>query len=255
MDRESVRISVWRRLREVAVPDSRFHLDFSMYIPDYGGSDRIPETLRTLPFYAGRGVVFVTPDNNLHALRSTLLRESRPMLMTTYGIFRGFLFFPAGCVPEGSEEYAASLDGAERFGRSYDVEAVRALGPLDFLVTGASAVNRDGIRFGKGHGYFDLEWAMLRDLGMVDEETPVVACVHDVQFVDEELPANPTDTLVDWIITPTRTMKMLRAQRKPQGIRWEALDPGLLAAIPPLQELQALHGEHQLGGEGADSPS
>jgi 5-formyltetrahydrofolate cyclo-ligase len=210
-----------------------------MFIPDYAGSELIPAAVQALPFYRGTGPVFVTPDNNLQSLRAALFREGRPLLMTTYGIFRGFLFFPAGSVPDGSIEYAASLDGAERFGRSYDLGLVRSLGSLDFLVTGASAVNRDGIRFGKGHGYFDVEWALLRDIGSVQEESPVVACVHDVQYVDDELDARDTDTLVDWVVTPTRSIRIERRKPKPGGIRWDLLDPKLLATIPPLQQLRA----------------
>jgi 5-formyltetrahydrofolate cyclo-ligase len=239
MDRESIRAVVWDRLKEVAVPDSRFHLDFSMFIPDYAGSDGIHAALKRLQFYEGTGAVFVTPDNNLERLRAELLRERRALLMTTYGILRGFVYFEPGSVPESSIDFAASLDGAERFGALYDLEAVRSLRRLDYLVTGASAVNRDGIRFGKGHGYFDVEWALLRDIGLVDEESPVVACVHDVQYLDEELPALPTDTLVDWIVTPTRTIQVRRKQPKPAGIRWDVLDPVLLASVPPLRELEA----------------
>jgi 5-formyltetrahydrofolate cyclo-ligase len=239
VDRDAVRSTVWDRLREVAVPDSRFHLDFSMYIPDYPGSELIPKALRSLPCYSGRGPVFITPDNNLQGLRAALLREGRPMLMTTYGIYRGFVFFPPGSVPQDSIEFASSLDGAERFGLSYDLEAVRSVGRLDFLVTGASAVNGDGIRFGKGHGYFDVEWALFRDIGLADEDSPVVACVHDVQYVEEELDPRETDTLVDWVLTPTRTIHIERRREKPRGIRWELLDPTLLATIPPLQELRA----------------
>ena len=58
-------------------------------------------------------------------------------------------------------------------------------------MTGASAVSTNGLRFGKGHGYFDLEWAMLRYLELADDDTPVVACVHDVQLVGEEPPSLP----------------------------------------------------------------
>lgn len=33
--KESVRERVWSELRKVAVPDSRFHLDFGEFIADY----------------------------------------------------------------------------------------------------------------------------------------------------------------------------------------------------------------------------
>ena len=100
-------------------------------------------------------------------------------------------------------------------------------------------MNGDGIRFGKGHGYFDVEWALFRDIGLAGEDSPVVACVHDVQYVEEELDSRETDTLVDWVLTPTRTIHVERRREKPRGIRWELLDPTLLATIPPLQELRA----------------
>ena len=33
-----VRERIWSRLREVALPDSRFHLDFAEVIPDFQGN-------------------------------------------------------------------------------------------------------------------------------------------------------------------------------------------------------------------------
>jgi hypothetical protein len=57
--------------------------------------------------------------------------------------------------------------------------------------------------------------------------------------VGAELPSRTTDTLVDWIITPTRTIEVERTRPKPSGIDWELLDPTLLDNIPPLQELEA----------------
>lgn len=172
MDRGRTRSLVWERLQNVAFPDSRYHLDFSEFIPGYPGCETIPEALAGLPFYGGAGPVFVTPDNNLQPLRASLLRQGRPLLTATHGGRRGFVYFPPGSVPDASAEFASFLDGAERFGTYAYIDALQRLGRLDFLVTGASAVSVEGIRFGKGHGYFDLEWATLRSLQMVDEETP-----------------------------------------------------------------------------------
>lgn len=44
-----------------------------------------------------------------------------------------------------------------------------------------------GMRFGKGHGYFDLEFAMLSEIGLVDASSEVVDVVHDCQYVDAVL--------------------------------------------------------------------
>ena len=137
---------------------------------------------------------------------------------------------------------AAWLDGLEHFGRPITLAEVTSRGRFDLLVTGASAVSMEGVRFGKGHGFFDLEWGMFTDVGIVDEATPVVAVVHDLQVVEERLFPSPTDILVDWIATPTRMIEVKRTARRPRGVHWDLLDPSQIAATPPLKELQNMHG-------------
>ena len=41
-----------------------------------------------------------------------------------------------------------------------------------------------GYRLGKGEGYADLEYAMMRDIGAVDENTVIITVVHDCQILD-----------------------------------------------------------------------
>src|SRR5258708_5413424 len=194
--RAASRQGVWQRLRGIGRPDTRFIYDFTSFIADYPGSERIPDALRSLPFWSGSGSVFVTPDNCLESLRTALVKEHRSLLQTI-AVAIGIHYFEPGSVQEGYERFAGTLDGAMLLAKQVDLDFVRALGPLDFVVTGACAVNRSGVRFGKGHGFFDMEWGILSALGVVNEETPVVACVHDCQLVDDVLPASPHDTVVD----------------------------------------------------------
>ncbi|MCB2149751.1 MAG: 5-formyltetrahydrofolate cyclo-ligase, partial [Rhodobacteraceae bacterium] len=100
----------------------------------------------------------------------------------------------------------------------------------------------DGVRFGKGHGFFDLEWGMFTDLGLVGEETPVVAAVHDCQVVQEKLHPSPTDILVDYIATPGGLHKVERRAKRPRGVIWDLLDPKQIDQTPPLQELRVMQG-------------
>src|SRR5260370_32407639 len=79
-------------------------------------------------------------------------------------------------------------------------------GRFDLLVTGAAAISTNGIRFGKGHGYFDLEWAMFSEARCLAENPLVVCAVHDCQVVDLDLVGSEFDTRVDLIVTPTRTI-------------------------------------------------
>jgi 5-formyltetrahydrofolate cyclo-ligase len=237
-----IRQKIWAKLADVALPDSRFHLNFAEVIPDFIGSEAAIDRVCAMPAYSNCRYAFVTPDNGLVELRRRLIAAGVTLVVSTYGIYRGFRVIRPGRVEKGHELYAAWLDGLEYFGEPISLAEVAAGGRFDLLVTGASAVSTDGVRFGKGHGFFDLEWGMFTDIGIVDEATPVVAVVHDLQVVEEKLFPSPTDILVDWIATPTRMVEVRRTMRRPRGVRWELLEPRQIAATPPLKELQRLRG-------------
>jgi 5-formyltetrahydrofolate cyclo-ligase len=108
------------------------------------------------------------------------------------------------------------------------------LEPVELIVCGTVAVNRQGVRIGKGGGFSDLEFAMLVECGLVGAETTIVTTVHDLQLVGEELPETEHDFRVDVIVTPTTTVRTHR-RRRPPGILWDHLDADKIAAIPVLQ--------------------
>ena len=238
MKKDYIREKVWKELIKYAKPDSRFHFNFAEFIPDFEGSEKCVEKIRMLDIYKNAKLIFITPDNCLERLREVCLRDNKPFIMPTYGIRRGFVYLSRELVPLGMEEYASTLDGAEKFGKYVSLADIMKLGKIDFLVTGASVVDVNGVRYGKGHGYFDLEWAMLREIGVVDDNTPIIAIVHDCQVIDENIEASSYDTIVDYIITPTRIIKVKRKMNKPQGIDWKKLPKEMLDEIPPLQELK-----------------
>ncbi|MCW6512689.1 5-formyltetrahydrofolate cyclo-ligase [Lichenifustis flavocetrariae] len=236
-----VREKIWERLRPVARPDSRFHLNFSEVIPDFEGSEAATDRVVSLPVYKKARFAFVTPDNGLALLRQRMLEAGKSLVVSTYGIYRGFYLLEPSMVPKGQERFASWLDGLEYFGRPITLAEISSRGRFDLMVTGASAVSLDGVRFGKGHGFFDMEWGMFTEVGLADEATPVVAVVHDVQVIEEKLFPSETDILVDTIATPTRLIEVKRQQR-PRGIKWHLLEPEVIALTPPLQELQKLRG-------------
>ena len=238
-DRAAIRRDVWERLRAVARPDTRFVYDLTWFIPEFAGSEQLYGRLGELPCYAGDGPVFVTPDNCLPDIKRALISAGRPLLQTI-AVAMGFHFFARGSVPEAEARFAGTLDGAQLLAQRVDLEFVRSLGRLDFVVTGACAVDpRTGVRFGKGHGFFDLEWAILSELGVVDGKTPVVICVHDCQVVETGLTPSSHDTAGDWILTPTRTIRVGERHPNPSGIRWELVDQARLAEIEPLRQLNS----------------
>lgn len=234
----AVRVQIWENLRKVAKPDSRFSFDFAEFITDYEGSEDGARRLVQQPFYRKADVVFVTPDNNLEYLRQLILEDRKTLVMTNYSISRGFFLIEPGAVPEGKEELASTLDGVARFWKHQTLAQLReSVGHIDLLVTGGSAINLRGIRFGKGHGYFDLEWAMLYSNGLVDDRSVIAAACHDCQVVDVDTDVQPYDTAIDYIVTPTRVIESTHQYPRPKdGIYWSLLDGDMLGRIPPLQE-------------------
>ncbi len=237
-----MREKIWAKLKDVARPDTRFHTNFAEVIPDFEGSEQATDRVVAEPAHRDTGFAFITPDNCLQDLRRRMIEAGKPFVMSTYGIYRGFLYLDPAKIPEGAALYASWLDGMEYFGQPVTLEEISKLGRFDYLVTGASAVSMNGVRFGKGHGFFDLEWGMFTDLGFVDETTPVHAVVHDVQLVEEQLQPSETDILVDKIFTPGGTHVVERRAKRPSGVKWPLLDPKQIENTPPLQELQRLQG-------------
>ena len=237
---QQYREQVWGELIKIARPDSRFHWDFSRFIPDFPGSDRCSDFVMGLDAYAQLGdrQIFVTPDNSTEDLRRRLILDGRPFLMTTYGLRRGFVAVDPADVPSGEARYAATLDGADHYGRALSLSELAAGRPVGMLVTGGSAVSRNGIRFGKGHGYFDFEWALFSELGLVDGGETVIAVMDDCQIIDTDLPGEPHDVVVDWIVTPSRCAGTGRGPRGPGAIRWDLIPGSEFEELDLLDELK-----------------
>ncbi len=239
IDAKEARTIIWEELRKVARPDSRFSWEFSEFITDYEGSNKCAELLTNTDIYKNSKVIFITPDNNLETLREIAFKDKKTVVMTNYGITRGFFLIEPGIIPEGKEEFASLLDGVSRFWKHQTLEQLKkSVKKIDMMVTGASAITPSGIRFGKGHGYFDLEWAMTYSMGLVDLDTPVFCVGHDCQVMDVDVEVREYDTAIDYIVTPTRVIHTRNEFPKPQrGIIWSQLAPGMREQIPPIQEL------------------
>ena len=108
---------------------------------------------------------------------------------------------------------------------------------LDAIVCGSVAVTRDGRRCGKGEGYSDLEFAILRELG--HPPVPVATTVHDLQIVDS-VPRDPTDQPLSVIATPTQTIPIKRPAAAPTRIDWTRLSAEDLEEMPILAELKRM---------------
>jgi len=247
--RTATREEVWAELQDVARPDSRFGWDFSSFIPDYEGSEGCANCLLELGEERGYEHWFITPDNNLDPLREELIKRDVPFVMPTYGIKRGFVHLKSSNISEEMTQFVGTLDGMNRYANRIPLEEMEStLDPFDCMVTGASFVTGDGLRMGKGHGFFDLEWAMMREVGLADASTDVVADIHDVQLLEDregQALAEDHDTIVDVIVTPGQTRLIEDSPLKPKGLNWSLLDKEEVFDMPPLQTLWERAGKPQ----------
>lgn len=234
-----VRRLVWSRLSKVARPDSRFDLDLSLFVPDYEGSDRCEAQLLDLEAMRQATTVFVAPDNSLEGFRAKAMGLGKRLLVPTYGMKRGFVLLDGPRIDPARFELAATLDGMERIGRVLTLDDLRSLGKVDVVVTGAVAATTQGVHFGSGKGNFDLEWALLRHLGLVTAQTLVVASVHDCQVLEARVRPGPHDAVVDVIVTPERIIRCSPALPKPDGIFWTELRGAESVDNPYVRELLA----------------
>ena len=227
-DKQAVRRRVWRALRESGA--ARFP-GAEGRIPNFTGAEAAAQRLASLGAWRDAGVLKSNPDSPQLPVRTAALEDGKRVFMAVPRLadVNPFMLLDPDHLEEPPRK-AASIKGASRIAQRVGLADV---GHIDLVVCGTVAVNRRGVRIGKGGGYSDVEFALLTETGAVDESTVVVTTVHPVQVLDEELPETRHDFRVDFIITPVEAIRCRRAHRPP-GIIASHLDPEMVAAIPVL---------------------
>lgn len=224
-----VRTQVWKALDAAdAVHDDTAH----GRIPNFRGSEEAAARLAELAGWKKARVVKAVPDKAQLPVRARALDEGKIVYMAVPKLATlkpFYLLDPATLDVPPSE--AATSRVAATIAPTVEVEALR---PVDVVVLGSVAVNRDGARIGKGAGYSDLEFALLTEAGLIRRDTLVVTTVHTLQVIDDPIPVADHDVKVDLIITPEEVIECT-APHRPRGILWDHLDAAKIAAIPALQ--------------------
>jgi len=236
--KQQLRERVWEALRAHGV--ARFP-GTQGRIPNFVGAERAADRLARLPEWKKALVLKVNPDAPQLAVRRRALAEGKRVFMAVPRLTEEHCFIelnPSDLARKASK--AATITGARALGRPVRIDQVP---PLDLIVCGSVAVNRRGERLGKGGGYSDLEFGLLREAGVVGLRTPVVTTVHPLQILEDGIEMLPHDIPLDWIVTPDATVRCERGHPKPRGVYWEFLTPEKIASIPVLQLLKgaAMH--------------
>ncbi|MDT0309679.1 5-formyltetrahydrofolate cyclo-ligase [Streptomyces sp. DSM 44917] len=225
--KQHVRDQVWRRLVEsgAAPPDSYGK------IPGFAGTAATAELLSQTSEWQQATTVKANPDWAQLPVRVRALADGKLLYMAVprmASLKPFFLLDPRTLTlpPEEAADKRAARDHARRVG-------VEDMTPIDLVICGSVAVNRSGARIGKGAGYSDIEVALLIEAGLVTEKTVIVAPVHQLQVVEEDIPETPHDFSVDLIVTPDEVIRCPE-RRRPSGILWDDLTAEKIAGIPVL---------------------
>jgi 5-formyltetrahydrofolate cyclo-ligase len=225
--KQALRLQVWDLLEREHAVDRGVH----GHIPAFAGAGAAAARLAGLPAWRAAQIIKAVPDRAQQPVRERALRDGKlvymavPMLaddLPFYVLDPGILTVPPA--------EAASREGAARAAPKIGVDQMR---PVDMVVCGSVAVNRDGARLGKGAGYSDIEVALLTEAGLIGPRMVIVTTVHPLQVVREAIPETEHDFSVDLVVTADEVIEC-GPPRRPQGLYWEQLSPEKIASIPVL---------------------
>ncbi|GAA5121047.1 5-formyltetrahydrofolate cyclo-ligase [Haloechinothrix salitolerans] len=207
-------------------------------IPNFRGADQAAALLATLPLWQQAQAIKAVPDRAQHPVRALALEHGKTLYMAVPKIadLKPFRRLNLARLDVTTQQ-AASSSVAVSVGDAVGVDEVQ---PIDLIVCGSVAVNRDGVRLGKGAGYSDIEVALLTEAGHITHDTTIVTTVHPLQVVDDDLPETRHDFRVDLIVTTEQVITCNQPSR-PTGLYWDDLTAEKIAAIPALAERKRAH--------------
>jgi 5-formyltetrahydrofolate cyclo-ligase len=195
-EKQLLRQKIWSKMERLGI--AIFPLPCQGRIPNFLGAEAAAERLRHLEEWKKAKVVFVNPDSPQRKVRENVLKDGKMLIMASPRLKKGFILINPAHV-KGKEHFASTIKGAFKYG----VEMQDFSRP-DLIIQGSVAVDINGNRLGKGHGYGDVEIKTLKKTyGVV----PIVTTVHDIQVV-EAVPFEKKDEKVSLIVTPTRVIRI-----------------------------------------------
>lgn len=191
--KEDVRKFVWDTMvrRKIAI----FPFPPHNRIPNFVGANIAAKRILDLEEYVSANVIKVNPDSPQRSFSEFALKDDKILLLATPRLKKGFLLLYPRIV-KGKEKFASTIKGAFLFGKL--IKNLDDLPRVDFILEGSVAVSLDCHRLGKGEGYAELEYAILRELNHIDKDIPIATTVHEVQIF-ESLPFDRYDVSIDII--------------------------------------------------------
>ena len=236
-DKWAIREDVWTALETARVVRGKSVHD---KIPHFIGCEMAAARATELPEWEAARAIKSNPDQAQRPLRQLALEQGKLLYMAVPRLRDERVFIELDPTrPEVAPAKAATISGAFQVGRPVYVAEMQS---IDLVISGSVAVNRQGVRVGKGGGYADLEYGLAAAAGVVHPDTPVISTVHAMQVLDEDLPYTQHDVPLAVVITPDAIIRCNAggaALPKPTGIYWDDLDERKIRSIPLLARLRA----------------
>ena len=235
-DKWAIREEVWTALETARVVRGKSVHD---KIPHFIGCDDAALNVTDLPEWQAARAVKSNPDQAQRPLRRLALEQGKLLYMAVPRLKDERVFIELDPTrPEVDPAKASTISGAFKVGRPVYVAEMQ---PVDLVVSGSVAVNRQGVRIGKGGGFADLEYGLAAAAGILTPDTPVISTVHPMQVLAEDLPWTQHDVPLDFVVTVDEIIRCDRSAGeipRPTGIYWEDLDERKIRSIPLLVKLR-----------------
>jgi 5-formyltetrahydrofolate cyclo-ligase len=191
-NKEEVRQYVWKKIE----PFCDFPSPYGR-IPNFRDARKACERIRELEEYRAAECVFSAPDSVLLRLREIVLEDGKTLLavlprMKDFVVLR--------------ERVKPTIERL-KLGKKADFSELRE--KVRIFAQGCVAVDIHGNRIGKGTGFGDMEFQLLKKEGVLAEDALFVVVAHDIQvFGDLGYLAEEHDVKANVILTPTRTIRV-----------------------------------------------
>lgn len=232
-DKQAIREDVWDALEAAEV--ARFPFPPHDRIPNFAGAEEAATRLFDRPAWQAAETVKANPDAPQLPVRRGALQAEKTVNMAVPRLRDERCFVRLDPATIDDTDAAATISHADEYARRIGPDE---MDPVDVVVAGSVAVTPAGDRIGKGEGYSDLEFAILREAGLVGPDTTVATTVHEMQVLDRSIDTESHDVPMDLVVTPERTIETDRRGDRPAGIDWTRLDEATIDAIPILQRLR-----------------
>jgi len=196
--KESVRMMIWDLMEMEGI--SRYpNRD---RIPDFIGSGKAANLLKTTKEWEDAVTIFVSPDTAQSKVRENVISDEKILIMASPKLLNGYLLMDPSHI-KGHEKEASTIKGVFKYGHKIDI-----FPNVDMVVEGSVAVDKYGGRLGKGGGYGDMEIEYLQRIHAIKSKTPVASTVHEIQIVDH-IPLESHDQKINMVVTPERVLRII----------------------------------------------